>query len=62
MPDSALFLFDQESSMHFPIESKALRAGAHCGGKEDVAKATHRRRRILSCRILFYISDWQMGG
>ena len=29
MPDSALFLFDQESSMHFPIESKALRAGAH---------------------------------
>ncbi len=29
---------------------------SHCGGKEDVAVATRRRRRILQRRILFNFS------
>ena len=30
--------------------------GSHCGGKEIVADATRRRRRISQSEILFYIS------
>ncbi|OUP85012.1 UNVERIFIED_ORG: hypothetical protein B5F06_09060 [Lacrimispora saccharolytica] len=30
--------------------------GSHCGGKANVASATRRRRRILLCRILSYIT------
>ena len=37
----------------FPRNKNAPR-GSHCGGVEDVACATRRRRRILQSRILFY--------
>ncbi|MBS6705442.1 MAG: hypothetical protein KH281_03275, partial [Lachnospiraceae bacterium] len=33
--------------------------GSHCGGVEDVACATRRRRRILQSRILFHICGQQ---
>lgn len=37
----------------FPRNKNAPR-GSHCGGVEDVACATRRRRRILQSRILSY--------
>ena len=37
----------------FPRNKNAPR-GSHCGGVEDVACATRRRRRILQSRILFH--------
>ena len=42
------FLCDRKFLSH-----KTLRCGSHCGGVEDVAKATRRRRRISRAR--FYV-------
>ena len=42
----------------FPRNKNAPR-GSHCGGVEDVACATRRRRRILQRRILFHICGQQ---
>ena len=34
------YFFDlQETSLNFPVKSKALRAGSHCGGGERKAQA-----------------------
>ena len=45
------FLFNRKLRS---LLNKNAPRGSHCGGKENVAFATRRRRRILRSRILFY--------
>ena len=46
-----LFLFNRKLCS---LLNKNAPRGSHCGGKENVAFATRRRRRILRSRILSY--------
>ena len=39
MVKNPTFLTLQETSLNFPVKSKALRAGSHCGGGERKAQA-----------------------